>query len=174
MTSFTIPTVETERLILRAPAMKDLDAETSFWTSDRSSYVGGPKQPHDVWRILSGYLGQWALRGYGFWAIEDKATGTYLGRVGGYHPIEWPEAEIGWTAMPEAEGKGIISEAALAARHWLYTTGGWTTAISTIDAGNTRSIALAERLGATYERDHDFPAGYTLQIWRHPDPKALT
>lgn len=169
-----IPVLETDRLILRAPGAADLDAETAFWTSDRSKFVGGPKQPHEVWRILATFIGHWTLRGYGMWAIEDKATGAYLGRTGAWHPGEWPEAEIGWTAMPEAEGKGIVFEAATAARDWLYTYGGWTTAISTIDVDNDRSQALAKRLGATYERDHDFPGGYTLQIWRHPAPEAIS
>ncbi len=167
-----IPRLETARLILRAIGPQDLEAETAFWASDRSRYVGGPKKPHEVWRIVAAYLGHWHLRGYGFFAIEDKTTGTYCGRAGFWHPGEWPGAELAWTLMEHAEGKGYAAEAARAARDWAYDTLGWTTMITTFEAGNTRSRALAERLGATYERDHDFPSGYTLQIWRHPGPEV--
>ncbi len=168
-----IPTLETERLILRGLTEADIGAEERYWTSDRSHFTGGPKAPHEVWRIVATMIGHWSLRGYGFWAVEEKATGLYCGRVGAWHPGEWPEAEIGWTLMPEAEGRGIAHEAALAARAHCYGPLGWTTAISTIDSGNTRSKALAARLGAKYERMHAFPQGFELEIWRHPGPEAL-
>ncbi len=168
-----IPVIETERLVLRALDAGDLPAEERYWASDRSRFTGGPKAPHEVWRIVAAMLGHWMLRGYGFWAVEEKATGAYCGRVGCWHPGEWPEAEIGWTLMPEAEGRGIAAEAALAARAHAYRHFGWTTAISTIDAENTRSKALAARLGATFERMHAFPQGFALEVWRHPGPEAL-
>lgn len=167
-----IPVLETKRLILRAPDVKDLDAETAFWASERADFVGGQKQPHEVWRVLATFLGHWAIRGYGFWAVDEKATGIYCGRVGIWHPGDWPEAEIGWTMMAGSEGKGIATEAALAVRTYAYDTLGWTTTISTIDPENTRSKALATKLGAKFERMHDFQGGYSLEIWRHPGPGA--
>ena len=75
MTSFTIPTIETERLILRAPHEGDLDAQAAFFQSDRSAAFGGPSDRSDVWRALMRGAGHWVIRGYGMWYIEDKATG---------------------------------------------------------------------------------------------------
>ncbi len=172
-TSFIIPTLQTQRLILRAPSERDVAPETAFWASERSRFVGGPKPAHEVWRVIAGYLGHWALRGYGFFALDDKATGAYLGRAGFWHPGDWPEREIGWSLMAEAEGKGYATEAALACRAYAYETLGWTTAISSLDDDNDASRAVAERLGCTFERTHDFPGGYTMNIYRHPGSEVL-
>lgn len=168
-----IPTLNTERLILRAPCEADFDAECAFYASPRAEYVGGQLSREQVWRMLACFVGHWAFRGYGFWGIEDRETGAYLGRAGLWFPEGWPEPEIGWTLMAEAEGRGIAFEAALAARAHAYDTLGWTTAISLIAPENTRSIALAERLGAVLDREwvHD-RFGRTL-IYRHPAPEAL-
>ena len=134
-----IPEIDTERLRLRLPSEADFKAEVTFYDSDRSDGVGGRRAPDQVWRHLAAMIGHWVLRGYGLWAIEEKATGVYCGRVGLYCPDGWPEPEIGWTLMAHAEGRGIAYEAALAARDYAYGTLGWTTAISLIGPGNTRS-----------------------------------
>lgn len=168
-----IPVLETDRLILRAPREADFQAECDFYASDRCAHVGGKMDPEQVWRMLACFVGHWAFRGYGFWGVEEKATGTYCGRVGLWKPEGWPEPEVGWTLMQAAEGRGIAHEAAIAARTYAYGTLGWDTAISLIAPENARSIALAERLGATldYEWDHA-RFGRTL-VYRHPAPEAL-
>ena len=168
-----IPVLETDRLILRGPSEADFAAECAFYASDRCEHVGGRIEPEQVWRMLACFVGHWAFRGYGFWGVEEKDTGAYCGRVGLWNPEGWPEPEVGWTLMENAEGRGIAAEAARAARAWAYGTLGWTTAISLIAPENARSIALAEKLGATldYEWDHG-RFGRTL-VYRHPSPEAL-
>nr|WP_319947197.1 GNAT family N-acetyltransferase [uncultured Shimia sp.] len=167
MTTFTIPTLETQRLILRAPCEADFDAEAAFYASDDSKFVGGPKRPDETWRLLACLIGHWAMRGYGFWALQDKTTGAYVGRVGLWNPLGWPEPEIGWTLMPQAIGKGFATEAAIAARDYAYGTLGWQTVISLIDEENTASKAVAERLGAKFETTYEHPAFGPMNIWRH-------
>lgn len=95
--TFTIPTLETDRLILRALREEDFAAEYDFFASETSRFVGGPLPEHRTWRALATVIGHWALRGFGFWALEDKATGTYQGRVGLWYPLGWKEREIAWT-----------------------------------------------------------------------------
>lgn len=178
MTSFSdisiqVPGLETERLRFRAPAMSDFNAEAEFYASDRSIGVGGPYPREKAWSKLCEKIGQWVLRGYGVWALEEKATGTYVGRVGIYHPIEWPEAELAWTMMEAGEGKGYAFEAVKTARDYAYNTYGWGALISVIMNDNTRSIALAERLGCKRDGGFEHPAYGFLPIWRHPGPEAL-
>ncbi|MEL6768531.1 MAG: GNAT family N-acetyltransferase [Pseudomonadota bacterium] len=171
--SFTIPTIETERLVLRAPAEADYAAWLAFNETDRTAFVGGRASPNTVWRGLATYLGHWALRGYGMWAVDLKETGEFCGNVGPWCPQGWPEPEIGWTLTGNAEGKGIAREAALASRAYAYGTLGWTTAISLIDPQNVRSIALAQRLGAWWDGDFVHDEYGTMGVWRHPGPDAL-
>lgn len=168
-----IPTLTTERLILRAPQESDLEAEVAFYASERSAHVGGPVPRDQVWRMLATFLGHWALRGYGFWGIQDRETGAYLGRAGLWFPEGWPEREIGWALMAGAEGRGIAKEAALAAREYAYKVLNWETTISLIAPSNTRSIALAERLGARYEKNFDHARFGKSLIYRHPSPEGL-
>lgn len=167
-----IPVIETERLRLRGPSLDDLDAETAFYATERSEFVGGPKTRNEVWRLLAALMGHWVFRGYGFWGVEEKATGAYCGRVGLWCPLEWPEPEIGWSLMDGFEGRGYAQEAALAARAHAYGTLGWTTAISLIDRENTRSKALATRIGARFESIYTHPTHGDCELWRHPGPEA--
>ena len=168
-----IPVFETERLRFRAMSMDDYDEEVAFYATDRSKGVGGPMTPDQVWRIMAQFLGHWVIHGYGLWALEEKATGRYVGRAGFLNPIDWPEPEIAWTLMEHAEGRGLAEEAARAVRNHAYTKMGWTTAISLIMADNTRSIALAERLGCVRDGAYTHAVHGDVPVWRHPGPGDL-
>ena len=176
MSTVTIPILETDRLVLRAPRLEDVAPEAAFYATERSQFVGGPQSREQVWRNMAMLLGHWSFRGYGFWGVDEKATGVnfgkvgrrYTGHVGLRYPEGWPEPEVGWTVMENAEGKGYAFEAALAARAYAYDTLGWETAISLIAPANNRSIALAERLGARFEAKFDHERFGETLIYRHP------
>ncbi len=171
--SITIPQLETERLILREYRQSDFDDFAAFYATPRSRFIGGPMPRELAWRGLAAHLGHWALRGFGFWAVEEKATGAFCGHVGLWHPEGWPEPEVGWVLMGPAEGRGIALEAAFAARRHAYGTLNWPTAISLIDPENTRSLRLAERMGCWHDGDFTHVRLGPMQIWRHPAPTPL-
>ena len=50
--TFATTTLATDRLILRAPKAKDVDAYKAFFAQERSQYVGGPKNADDAWEIF--------------------------------------------------------------------------------------------------------------------------
>ena len=107
-----VPVIETERLRLRAPALPDFEHWAAFFASPRSAHERGPMGRRDAWRTWAGDAAGWLLRGYGPWGVEDRATGTYLGEVGIYQPESYPEPELGWFVVPEAEGRyGTLEEA---------------------------------------------------------------
>lgn len=168
-----IPTLTTERLILRGPEPGDLEAFISYYSSERSQYTGGPKTRREAWRSFAVELGHWQIHGFGMWIITRKGSDEGLGVVGLWFPEGWPEQELGWMLWPKAEGKGFAHEAALAARTHAYVSLGWRTAVSYIDQGNSRSIALAERLGATRDDTAEYPGEQPCLIYRHPAPEAL-
>lgn len=168
-----IPVLETERLRLVSPVEIDLEVYTDFFASQTSRTVGGPLHPVDVWGDKAKLIGHWVMRGYGFWAVKDRQDDTFLGVVGLYFPLGWPEAEIGWTLMPSARGKGYATEAARAARRYAYEALGWTTAVSLIVPENTASRAVAGRLGARLETHYAHPTIGRMELWRHISPAEL-
>lgn len=171
--SINIPTLETERLVLRPPHEADFEDNVVFYASDRSRGFGGPLTREQTWRNLATVLGHWVIRGYGFWSVDEKATGQYCGNVGLWAPEGWQEPEIGWALNARAEGKGIAFEAAQASRDYAYGPLNWDTAISSIVPGNVRSAALARRMGATLENIYNHPSYGPMEIWRHPSPDEL-
>ncbi|CUI46856.1 GNAT family N-acetyltransferase [Cognatishimia activa] len=167
------PTIRTDRLILRKPDASDLDAVLAFFQSERAEYVGGPYTLGKAWRQFAAEVGHWDLLGYGMWSVTTKDTGETLGLVGPWTPADWPETEIGWFMFENAEGKGYAFEAAQAAVNHAYETLGWDTAVSYIDKDNTRSIALAERLGASFDPNAPQPKpDMPCLVYRHPRPAS--
>jgi RimJ/RimL family protein N-acetyltransferase len=166
----TVPTLETERLLLR-PWRADDAAVFSQMCADAElmRYVGGVMDRPAAWRRMAAYAGQWLLRGYGPWALEDKATGQLAGYSGVFNPDGWPEPEINWGLTRPFLGRGLVIEAATRARNYAYDTLGFTTIASCIDLENKSSIAVATRLGAKLDREITFfgrPGG----VFRHVAP----
>ncbi|MEM1345286.1 MAG: GNAT family N-acetyltransferase [Pseudomonadota bacterium] len=166
------PAIETERLRLRAFRPGDDAAMIAFYASESSAFYGGPCEANDAWRKAAVYPGHWALRGYGPFALEERASGRFVGLCGPWFPLGFPEPEITWMLVEDARGQGFAVEAARAALAFAYATLGWVRAVSCINPDNTPSLRLAERLGAVHE--YDTAVGSTpVGVWRHAVPAAL-
>ena len=164
------PVLETARLVLRAPEGADWPAFRAFILDARSAFVRpGDLDEGQAWRGFGHVIGHWVLRGWGSFVICSRDSGVPLGMAGPWFPAGWPERELGWSLWsPEAEGKGIAQEAALAARRFAFGPLGWETAVSYVDPANARSAALARRLGCTLDSGADYPGDKPVQVWRHP------
>lgn len=163
-----IPVIHTARLILRGPENRDFAAFRAFRLSGRTPKLVEVETEALSWTLFSSFAGHWALRGFGRFIIEDRATGRAVGHAGALFPEGWQERELTWSIWdPELEGKGLAHEAALAARDHMARDLGWTTVASFIDPENARSIALAQRLGAVLERI-DPGTIKPFGVWRHP------
>ncbi|MEM6889567.1 MAG: GNAT family N-acetyltransferase [Pseudomonadota bacterium] len=171
-TTIHIPTLRTEHFTMRAPKRSDMEAYNAFRTSERAKGVGGPfpaNQTHDKFCAL---VGHWHVEGFGRWIVADEEDAP-LGVVGILNPHGWPEPEIGWSVFEHAEGKSVAYEAAVATRAYAYDVLGWRTIISCVMPDNARSVALAKRLGATFEGIVEHAEHGPLHIWRHLPPEAL-
>lgn len=165
------PVIRTKRLILRGPEKRDTPALAAMLGDPaRMAHLGGVADAPEIAaeRALTGGAGHWHWHSSGFFTITDKTTLQPLGRTGVLQHPDWPEPELAWHLFAGAEGQSIAYEAALAARQDAATRLGLTRLVSIIAKANTRSIALAQRLGATAERDHTH-GGEDCTIFRHPE-----
>lgn len=169
-----IPVLTTQRLTLRGPGPEHLEPYAAFRMSERARPVGGPYSRAQAEASYAQLAAQWTERGYGRWIVTETASGTALGVVGILHPVTWPEPELAWSMFAGGEGRGMAHEAAVAARAHAYGPLGMTTLISLVDPANTRSAALATRLGAQREGMFDVPGFGPTPVWRHPSPEALS
>ena len=150
-----VPLVETERLILRGHRPDDLEASAAIWADPAvTRHIGGVPFPREaVWAKLLRYAGHWAWLGYGYWAIEEKATGALIGEVGfadGKREMEPPldgMPEIGWALVPAVHGKGLGTEAVRAALAWFDARTESTRTACIIHPDNAASIRIAQRFG---------------------------
>jgi RimJ/RimL family protein N-acetyltransferase len=148
-----IPVIETERLKLRGHRLEDLDDCAAMWADpDVTRHIGGkPSSREEVWARLLRYVGHWSLLGFGYWAIEDKATGGFIGELGfadfkqDIEPSIEGAPELGWALVPPAHGKGYATEAAQAALAWGETRFGSTRTVCIISPENLPSIRVAEK-----------------------------
>jgi RimJ/RimL family protein N-acetyltransferase len=94
---------------------------------------------------MAQFMGQWALRGCGLWAVEHE--GRFIGRVGILRPEGWPAPELAYALARGAWGQGLAVEAARAALAWAEANLRERTLISLIKPENEASRRVAQRLG---------------------------
>ncbi len=164
-----IPTLTTSRLTLGPFSMAHYEAFHAFCATDRSRFLGGPTDdPRDSWDSCMQGLGQWIARGYGAFFMTETATGAPVGRTQLRHPIDLNEPELAWAVYERFEGKGLAHEAVLAVRDYAYRTLGFAPLMSLIASENTRSVALAEKLGCVPDGEKAYDSDVSVTIYRHP------
>ncbi|WP_395645828.1 GNAT family N-acetyltransferase [Terricaulis sp.] len=168
-----VPVLETQRLRLRGHTFSDFDANFAMWGDERvTRHIGGkPSTREEAWARMLRYPGHWALLGYGYWLIEEKDTGAFVGE-GGFGnfkremspPLDAPEQ--GWALSPSAWGKGYASEAVAAMLNWGEAHFGENRFCAIIDPTNTASIRVAEKAGYRRTLETAYKGGVTLLFRR--------
>ena len=165
-----IPTLRTERLILRPHRPEDFEAFAAMCADlEVMRYIAEVQDRDTAFRSFCATFGHWQVRGYGFWAVEEVATGALLGRVG---LVRWdghPAVEVGYALRRTAWGKGYATEAVRASLGYAHGVVGARGVISLIHPDNAPSIKVAERVGARYVREH-MVKKEALRLYLHRDP----
>ncbi len=161
-----IPALETDRLILRAPRIQDFDTYAQIVTTPHGAHLDITSR-EEAWLDFAQMVAGWALRGHGIWSVETRSDAALLGFVLLSFDHEDPEPELGYVFTETAAGRGYATEAAIAVRDYAFDTLNWTTLASFIAPENTRSIALATRMGAALDGQIDYPDGSATLIYRH-------
>jgi RimJ/RimL family protein N-acetyltransferase len=161
--------LETERLILGPWDERHFDAYAAFYADEEvSRWVGGPRARNDAWRHLAAQIGHWALRGYGHFCLEEKATGRFAGAVGPWFPDGWPELELGYWLVRDMHGKGYATEAGRECQRFVFEDLGAKTLVSYIRHDNVASQRVAERLGGRYGEVAELPDRGEHRVYRYP------
>ncbi|PQA88014.1 GNAT family N-acetyltransferase [Hyphococcus luteus] len=162
--------IDTERLRLRPLAPEDCEAHIQMMldpaVAATLSPTGGAQSRHDLWRQFASYLGHWDIRGYGWFSVEEKATGAWVGRVGPWMPEGWPGLECGWSIARSHWGQGYAPEAAVGAIKWTFDQfPDLPRIISCIAPANANSQAVAKKIGEQKTAETFELWDMSLDIW---------
>ncbi|AOO82904.1 GNAT family N-acetyltransferase [Bosea vaviloviae] len=163
--SFQIPLLQTARLTLRAIRPEDhpqLMALAHDPDVAEFMHEGPPPSESDVWNRMANALGQWALRGYGMMALEDRDG--FVGRVGFFHPYGIREPLFVYAIAKRGWGKGYATESARAALNWLFEMRQLQRVTAYIDPQNVSSTRVAQKLGAMPNGTTSW-AGAIVDVW---------
>jgi RimJ/RimL family protein N-acetyltransferase len=155
-----VPVMETGRLRMRGHRVEDFAECAAMWGDPLvARYIGGkPLTEEQVCRRLFSYVGHWAWMGFGYWVVEEKSSGQFVGEVGF---ADWKREiapslqgvpELGWVLARHAHGKGYATEAARAAIAWGEThtrskQPELGRMVCIIHPEHTRSVRVAEKCG---------------------------
>ena len=150
-----VPVIETGRLMLRAHRPDDFTACAAMWAlPEVVRYIGGkPFSVEEVWSRVLRYAGHWQWMGFGFWALEEKATGAFAGDLGfaefkrEIEPSIQGIPEVGWVLAPHAQGKGYATEAVRAVVAWGDQHFNRARTVCLIHPENQPSIRVAGKCG---------------------------
>jgi len=144
----------TDRLHLRKMTTQDVPALLQIFSDPVAmQYYPSTMNDQETVAWIRRTLDNYNTHGVGFWVIEEKATGRFLGQCG-IIPQELDglrQMEIAYLLVRREWGHGYATEAALACKQYGFETMGYPKLVSLIDAQNVPSMRVAERIGMRME-----------------------
>lgn len=155
--AFEVPTVRTERLVLRGFTDEDVAPYHAVFTDPEvTRYLPTKGEPLPIERIERAIVRgreHWTARGYGIWAVEDRATGTLLGQCGLQFLDDVGESELLYALVREAWGRGLATEGSAAALRFGFGTANLRRIVAYAVAENTASTRVMEKVGMRREAE---------------------
>jgi RimJ/RimL family protein N-acetyltransferase len=166
-----IPTLTTERLVLRPFTPEDLaelvpiHAEESFWWYPLRAGMGEEETKKFLARVIERY----ETDGFGVEALVERTSGAMVGWAGlavpHFLPEILPAVEVGWRLAAAHRGQGLATEAGSAAVRWAFTEGGLDRLVSIYEPENVASGRVMAQLGFTHWRTtSDTVRGETVDV----------
>jgi RimJ/RimL family protein N-acetyltransferase len=155
MAGRSTPVIETARLRLRGYRYEDLSDSVAMWADPKvAQFISGrASTEQQTWSRLLSYIGHWALMGFGYWVIEEKATGEFVGDVG-FADFKRDIAasmrgkpELGFALVSRFHGKGYATEAVRAVLAWADAELPEPATVCLITPQNAASIHVVEKCG---------------------------
>jgi len=150
-----VPRLETPRTVMRGHTPGDFEASARMWADLEvvRKISGRPSSLEESWSRLLRHIGHWQALGFGYWLVEDRETGAFLGEVGfadyrrDIDPPLGRLPEIGWVMCVAAQGRGLGGEAASAAVRWADKHLTFAKTVCFMLPDHEASIRIAEKCG---------------------------
>lgn len=150
-----IPALTTPRLTLRPHRHDDYEADCAMWADPAVvRFIGGtPSTPQQTWSRLLNYMGHWQAMNYGYWAIEERSSGTFIGEAGfadfkrDIAPSMQNVPELGFALVAGAHGKGYGTEAVAAVLAWGDAHLPSKRTVCMVNEANAASLRIVEKAG---------------------------
>lgn len=162
--------IKTTRLTLRPYTNDCFDSYADLMGSDRAVHMGGPFDRGAAWKYFATDASAATLTGHGCYILWYQDV--RIGFAGVIFPPDFPEPEMGWGLYDGYEGQGFVTEAARAILDYLFAKSNRDSFVSYIAPANDRSIAVAERLGATLDPNAAVPRDWHSVVYRHTRPQG--
>jgi RimJ/RimL family protein N-acetyltransferase len=150
-----VPGILTRRLRLRGWREGDVELMTAIYAEPEVVRYLRPLDLDGTRQQLSRFVDHWKEHGFGLWAVEDRASGRLIGRIGLVHHDDWTEtsydAEVGWTLERATWSRGLATEGGAAALRFGFETKGMERIISIAHRENVASQRVMEKLGLKRE-----------------------
>jgi RimJ/RimL family protein N-acetyltransferase len=158
--------IETERLVLRPLGLDDLGAYERVGDEFARAEVEAADK-------------HWSAHGFGHWAILERDSQRLVGMLGvhfageGIGGIEADEVEIGWFIAADRRGRGIATEAAIAAIADAFARLSAPHLVAYICPENAASLRIAAKLGMRDDGDGTTKSGDRMRIFRLLRPTTI-
>ena len=174
-----VPILETERLLLRGHRIDDYPQSAAMWADPLvvAHISGNPLTEEQSWSRLLRYSGHWYHLGFGYWVVESRSDGAFLGEVGfaEYRRETKPslkgKPEAGWVFKADAHGKGYATEAVTKMLQWADINLDFDQTACMFDPAHSASINVARKTGYSNEVIGRYGQRETLFMERARQPR---
>lgn len=155
-----MPELRTDRLLLRRWRESDLEPWAAMNADPEvREHLGELLTREQSDAAVTLMQAEFDERGFGWWALEARETGEFIGRVGLDEVDEdmpFAGVDIGWRLMRSAWGHGYATEAALACLAFGFESLGLPEVVASTTVNNLRSQGVMRRIGMTRDPADDF------------------
>ena len=176
--------LETPQLLLRPWQQEDLESLARLLAKPAVArflhLYGHPFTREESAEVHGRVLQSWHEQGLGPWAAIDKATGSWIGKLGLMYQEDWPgpdKFEVDYELDPACWGRGLATEGTQAALRYGFAERRLSCIIGATLPEHVASRTVMEKCGLVYQGELQFRHArivwYALDVstWRQLSPE---
>ena len=161
----SLPILESRRFLLRLCGEGDVDHLAALYADPEvMRFYPGLRSREVAEEQVRKFAEHYEKTGYSMWAVEDKASGEFVGRVGLWPLDQTSEVELGYMIGRRRWGEGIATETSAVCLEYGFSKLRLPFIAAITVAGNAASRRVMEKLGFRYVRDDRY---YGMDVLYH-------